>query len=54
VGGGLVIHDVFPNPDEGGQAPFHVYQRALNSGEFREVGATGSMRILERIAPHAP
>ena len=29
VGGALVIHDVFPNPDEGGQAPFHVYQRAL-------------------------
>ena len=53
VGGGLVIHDVFPNPDDGGQAPFHIYRRALDSGEFREVGATGSMRVLERIAPHA-
>ncbi|HET7741490.1 class I SAM-dependent methyltransferase [Mycolicibacterium sp. 624] len=53
VGGCLVIHDVFPNPEDGGQAPFHVYQRALNSGQFREVGATGSMRILERTAPHA-
>lgn len=48
VGGALVIHDVFPNPDEGGQAPFHVYQRALNTNEFREVSATGSMRVLER------
>ncbi|OBG95723.1 hypothetical protein A5698_15005 [Mycobacterium sp. E136] len=48
VGGALVIHDVFPNPEEGGQAPFHVYQRALNTNEFREVSATGSMRVLER------
>lgn len=48
VGGALVIHDVFPNPDEGGQAPFHVYQRALNTNEFHEVSATGSMRVLER------
>ncbi len=44
----LIIHDVFPNPDDGGQAPFHIYQRALNTGDFREVLATGSMRVLER------
>ncbi|MGE2722384.1 class I SAM-dependent methyltransferase [Mycolicibacterium celeriflavum] len=48
VGGALVIHDVFPNPDEGGQAPFHIYQRALSTNVFREVSATGSMRVLER------
>ena len=50
VGGALVIHDVFPNPDEGGQAPFHVYQRALGTNDFREVGATGTLRVLERTA----
>lgn len=50
VGGALVIHDVFPNPEEGGQAPFHIYRRALDSNEFREVSATGSMRVLERTA----
>ena len=50
VGGALVIHDVFPNPDEGGQAPFHVYQRALATGAFREVSAIGSMRVLERVS----
>lgn len=49
VGGALVIHDVFPNPDEGGQAPFHIYRRALESGEFREVSATGTLRVLERV-----
>lgn len=51
VGGVLVIHDVFPNPDDGGQAPFHVYRRALDSGEFTEVSATGTLRVLERVAP---
>lgn len=50
VGGVLVIHDVFPNPDEGGQAPFHIYQRALETGAFREQFATGSMRVLERVS----
>lgn len=49
VGGALVIHDVFPNPDEGGQAPFHIYRRALDSGDFREVSATGTLRVLERV-----
>jgi MMP 1-O-methyltransferase len=48
IGGALVIHDVFPNPNDGGQAPFHIYQRALATGAFREVSATGSMRVLER------
>jgi MMP 1-O-methyltransferase len=50
VGGALVIHDVFPNPDDGGQAPFHIYQRALDTGAFREASAIGSMRVLERIS----
>lgn len=50
VGGALVIHDVFPNPDDGGQAPFHVYQRALSTNDFREVQATGTLRVLERSA----
>lgn len=50
VGGALVIHDVFPDPADGGQAPFHIYRRALDTGVFREVSATGSMRVLERIS----
>ena len=27
--GALVIHDIFENPDEGGQAPFEIFQKAL-------------------------
>jgi N-succinyldiaminopimelate aminotransferase len=51
LGGALVIHDVFPDPADGGQAPYRIYQRALESGEFTEVRAAGSLRVLERILP---
>ncbi|GHE87210.1 hypothetical protein GCM10018785_63550 [Streptomyces longispororuber] len=46
----LVIHDVFPDPvDEWtGQAPYRVYLRALESGEFTEVSVTDSLRVLRR------
>ena len=50
VGGALVIHDVFPDPNDGGQAPYRVYRRALDGGAFGEVAAMGSMRILERVS----
>jgi predicted O-methyltransferase YrrM len=50
VGGALVIHDVFPDPNDGGQAPYRIYCRALDSGTFREVAAIGSMRVLERTS----
>jgi predicted O-methyltransferase YrrM len=49
-GGVLAIHDVFPDPADGGQPPYHVYLRALDSGDFREVRQVGSLRVLERIA----
>ena len=32
TGGALVIHDIFENPEEGGQAPFLIYQKALKDG----------------------
>src|SRR5215469_6912524 len=48
VGGVLAIHDVFPDPADGGQAPFRIYQRAVASGAFTEVRVVGSLRILER------
>lgn len=46
-GGALVIHDVFPDPADGGQAPYRIYLRALADG-FTEVGHTGSLRVLQR------
>jgi predicted O-methyltransferase YrrM len=50
-GGALAIHDVFPDPADGGQAPFRIYQRALSSGAFTEVRHVGSLRVLERRVP---
>ncbi|WP_149183385.1 class I SAM-dependent methyltransferase [Streptomyces sp. TRM49041] len=49
-GGLLVIHDVFPDPADGGQAPYRVYVRALESGAFTEVSVTDSLRVLRRTA----
>ena len=48
MGGALAFHDIFPDPADGGQAPYRVYQRALASGAFTEVSVTGSLRVLER------
>ena len=31
IGGSLVIHDIFENPDEGGQAPYEIYKKALKN-----------------------
>ncbi len=50
AGGALVIHDVFERPEDGGQAPFHVWQRAVASGAFTPVETTGSMRWLRRTS----
>jgi predicted O-methyltransferase YrrM len=49
VGGTLAIHDVFPDPEDGGQAPFGVYRRVLDSGDFAELPGTGSLRLLRRL-----
>jgi MMP 1-O-methyltransferase len=51
VGGALAIHDVFPDPADGGRPPYLIYQRALASGAFTEVRAAGSLRLLERTGP---
>ena len=47
-GGLLVIHDVFPDPADGGRAPYLLYRAALDSGLFVESAATGSLRVLRR------
>ncbi len=49
-GGALVIHDVFERPEDGGQAPFHIWQRAVASGSFEPGRTVGSMRVLTRTS----
>jgi MMP 1-O-methyltransferase len=49
-GGVLAIHDVFPDPADGGRPPYEqIFVPALESGRFRLVSATGSLRVLERV-----
>jgi predicted O-methyltransferase YrrM len=48
-GGLLLIHDVFADPADGGRPPYEIYCRALDSGRFREVSVTGSLRVLRRV-----
>src|ERR1039458_4087854 len=45
-GGALAIHDVFPDPADGGRPPYEIYLRALKSGAFTEVSAHGALRVL--------
>jgi MMP 1-O-methyltransferase len=48
-GGLLVIHDVFPDPADGGRPPYEdIYRPALDSGRFHEQRAVGSLRVLVR------
>ncbi len=47
-GGLLAIHDVFEDAADGGQAPFHVWQQAVEDG-YTPIGTEGSLRVL--IAP---
>jgi predicted O-methyltransferase YrrM len=46
-GGRLAIHDVFPDPADGGRPPYEIYLRALDDG-FEEASVTGSLRVLQR------
>ncbi len=50
-GGTLAIHDVFPDPADGGRPPYEIYCRALESGRFTDVSAAGSLRVLRRVTP---
>ncbi len=50
-GGTLAIHDVFPDPADGGRPPYEqIYLPALASGSLEETPATGSLRGLRRGA----
>jgi len=48
-GGILAIHDVFPNPADGGRAPYNIWKKALDSGEFKEKAFINTLGILEKL-----
>jgi len=42
----LLIHDVFPDPRDGGSAPYEIYQAALDSRQFHDVASEGSLEYF--------
>jgi len=48
-GGYLAVHDIFPDPADGGQAPYCIYRLAVASALFEEFHRVGTLGILKRI-----
>jgi predicted O-methyltransferase YrrM len=49
-GGVLAIHDLFPDPQDGGQAPITIYRRALATERFAALPTTKTLGVLRRVA----
>jgi hypothetical protein len=47
-GGYLVFHDIFPNPADGGQAPYLVYKQASASGHYEVLPLFKSLGVLKK------
>ena len=45
----LVIHDVFPNPKDGGRPPYEIYTLARESKEFDNLGIYETLGILKKV-----
>ena len=44
----LVIHDIFLDPDQGGQAPRQVYEQAIATGNYTKLTMTKTLGVLRR------
>jgi predicted O-methyltransferase YrrM len=47
-GGYLLIHDIFKDPAEGGQAPRQIYNLARSSGQFDTLPMIKTLGVLQR------
>jgi len=48
-GGILAIHDIFTDPNAGGQAPHQIWKLALASGLFEELEMINTLGFLRRL-----
>lgn len=48
-GGVLAIHDVFPDPKDGGRPPYEVWKLAVASGLFEPAGRVNTLEFLRRV-----
>jgi predicted O-methyltransferase YrrM len=46
--GFLVIHDIFFDPEQGGEAPRKVYEAALSSNDYEPLEMTNTLGVLKR------
>lgn len=47
-GGVLAVHDVFANPEDGGQGPYLAVQAVLEQGDFEWLASVSSLAILRK------
>lgn len=47
-GGYLLFHDIYTRPEDGGQAPRLIYERALASGLFSKLPTIRTLGVLKR------
>lgn len=47
-GGILAIHDIFPDPTKGGQAPYDIWKLAKASGLFEELPMVNTLGLFRR------
>lgn len=47
-GGILAVHDLFEQPEEGGQAPFNAFNAVLNTGQWELLAQVNSLGALRR------
>lgn len=48
-GGTLAIHDVFPNPEDGGRPPYEIWKLACESGLFEPITRVNTLEFLRRV-----
>ena len=46
--GYLLVHDIFTDPEKGGQAPYDIYKLAISSGLFQELPRIKTLGVLKR------
>jgi predicted O-methyltransferase YrrM len=49
IGGILAIHDIFPDPTQGGQAPYDIWKLAKASGLFEELPMVKTLGLFRRV-----
>jgi hypothetical protein len=48
-GGWLAIHDIFPNPADGGRPPYEIWKLAQGSGLFEALPLIKTLGLLKRL-----